>query len=164
MPGTFSPPPRESDSDKYHGTCVTHVQWCMAGSLTSCFLWSRWRGKRSRHSRRMRNTQFYVSGKRPMVKIKQSWDSLIFRMRIRELLYWCILGWVLGRHRACQFQGKHMPSWYLTMRGSLGCSRVIPTEGGPLPNSTCVLTVTPHMLNLTILKISRSRGILRNMI
>ena len=26
----------------------------------------RWRGKRSRHSRRMRNPQFYVSGKRPI--------------------------------------------------------------------------------------------------
>ena len=28
----------------------------------------RWRGKRSRHSRRMRNPQFYVSGKRPMIQ------------------------------------------------------------------------------------------------
>ena len=27
----------------------------------------RWRGKRSRHSRRMRNPQFYVSGKKPMM-------------------------------------------------------------------------------------------------
>ena len=25
MPGTFSPPPRVSDPDMYHGTCVTHV-------------------------------------------------------------------------------------------------------------------------------------------
>ena len=38
----------------------------MPGSLTSGFLWSRWRGKRSRHSRRMRNPQLYVSGKKPM--------------------------------------------------------------------------------------------------
>ena len=28
----------------------------------------RWRGKRSRHSRRMHNPQFYVSGKRPMTQ------------------------------------------------------------------------------------------------
>ena len=28
----------------------------------------RWRGKRSRHSRPMRNPQFYVSGKRPIAK------------------------------------------------------------------------------------------------
>ena len=66
MPGTFSPPSRVSDPDMHHGTCVTHVAWCMPGSLTSGLLWSRWRGKRSRHSRHIRNPQFYVSGKRPM--------------------------------------------------------------------------------------------------
>ena len=66
MPGTFSRPPLVSDPDMHHGTCVTHVPWCMRGSLNSGFLWSRWRGKRSRHSRRIRNPQFYVSGKRPM--------------------------------------------------------------------------------------------------
>ena len=62
--GTFSPP--LSDPDMYHGTCVTSVAWCMSGSLPSSCLWSRWRGKLSRYSRRMRNPQFYVSGKRPM--------------------------------------------------------------------------------------------------
>ena len=31
----------------------------------------RWRGKRSRHSRRMHNPQFYVSGKRPMAVYHQ---------------------------------------------------------------------------------------------
>ena len=41
MPGTFSPPPRVSDSNMPHGTCVTHVLWCMSGSLTSGFLWCR---------------------------------------------------------------------------------------------------------------------------
>ena len=61
VPGTFSPPPRVSNPDMYHGTCVTHVPWCMLGSLTICFLWGRWREKRSR---RMRNPQFYLSGKR----------------------------------------------------------------------------------------------------
>ena len=65
---TFSPPPRVSDPVMHYGTCVTHVPLCMPGSLTRGFLWSRWRGKRSRHSRRMRNPQFYVSGKRPMMK------------------------------------------------------------------------------------------------
>ena len=66
MPGTFSPPPRFSDPGMHHDTCVTHVPWCMPGSLTSGFLWSWRRGKRSRHSRRMRNPQFDVSGKRPI--------------------------------------------------------------------------------------------------
>ena len=67
MQGTFSPPPWVSDPDMYHGMCVTHVPWCMPESLTSGFLWSRWQGKRSRHSQCMRIAQFYVSGKRPML-------------------------------------------------------------------------------------------------
>ena len=50
--------PRVSNPDIHNGTCVMHVPWCMPGSLTSGFIWSRWRGKRSRHSRRMRNPQF----------------------------------------------------------------------------------------------------------
>ena len=65
-PGTFSLPPRVSDPDMHYGTCVTHVPWCLSVSLTSYFLWSPGRGKRSRHSWRMRNPQFYVSGNRPI--------------------------------------------------------------------------------------------------
>ena len=62
----FPPPPRVSDAGMYHDTCVTHVPWCMPGSLTCGFLWRRWRGKHSRHSRRTRKPQFCVSCKRPM--------------------------------------------------------------------------------------------------
>ena len=41
MPGT---PAHVSDPDMHHGTCVTHVlPWCMPGSLTDGFHWSRWR-------------------------------------------------------------------------------------------------------------------------
>ena len=58
-------------------TCITARAWrtcrdawgCMPGSLTSGFPWSRWRGKLSRHSRRMRNPRFYVSGKRPITAL-----------------------------------------------------------------------------------------------
>ena len=66
MLGTFSTPAQVSDPDMHHGTYVTHVPWCMPGSLTGGFHCIRWRGKRSRHSQRMRNLQFYVSGKRPI--------------------------------------------------------------------------------------------------
>ena len=65
-PGKFSPPSCLRDPDMHQGTCVTHMPWCIPGSLTSVFRRSRWRGKRSRHSRRISNPQFYVSGKRPM--------------------------------------------------------------------------------------------------
>ena len=68
MLGTFSPPPQVSDPDIHHGTCVTHVPWCMPGSLTSGSLWNRWWGKRSRHSRRMHNPHFCISGKRPIAR------------------------------------------------------------------------------------------------
>ena len=65
-PGTFSLPPRFSDLDMHHGTCVTHVPWCIPGLLISGFLWSRGRGKSYRHSRRMRNPQCNVLGKSPL--------------------------------------------------------------------------------------------------
>ena len=59
-------PPRISDRNMHHGTCVTHI--------TSGFFWSRWRGKRSRHSRRMHNPKFNVSGtERPM----SNWSTSI---------------------------------------------------------------------------------------
>ena len=58
MPRTFSLPLWVSNPNMHHGTCVMHVPCCMLGSLTSGFLWSQWQGKRSRHSRRMRNHNF----------------------------------------------------------------------------------------------------------
>ena len=89
--GTFSPPPRVSDSDMHHGTCVTHVPWCKPGSLTSDFLWSRWQGKRSR---RMRNPQFYASDKRPMETLSA---LLVLARELRKsycralTFLWCFL-------------------------------------------------------------------------
>ena len=54
--GPFSPPARVSDPVIQHGTCVTHVPWCMPGSLINAFLLKSVVGKRSRYSRRMRNS------------------------------------------------------------------------------------------------------------
>ena len=45
MPGTFPPSPQVGDPGMHHGTCVTHVPWCMPRSLTSSFLWNRRRAK-----------------------------------------------------------------------------------------------------------------------
>ena len=86
MSGTFSPPPRVSDPDMNHGTCATHVPWCMPGSRTSGHLWRRWRGKHSRHSRRMRSLQYHVAGKRHM-----SW-----RLHIHALS--CPIAYVMCLH------------------------------------------------------------------
>ena len=64
MPGTFPRLCRLSDPDMHHGTCVTHVPWCLPGSLTIGFLWSRWRGNRSRHSDACatRNSTYLIRG------------------------------------------------------------------------------------------------------
>ena len=71
VPGTFSPPPQVSDPDMHHGTCVTHVPWCLLGSITSGFFSCRWRGKRPWHSLRMRNPHFYVYGKWSMAQFNR---------------------------------------------------------------------------------------------
>ena len=69
MPGTFSPSSRVSDPDMHHGTCVTHVPWCMSGSLTSGFLWSRWRGKTFPAFPAHAQPAMLLSGKRPMCQV-----------------------------------------------------------------------------------------------
>ena len=87
--GNVSPPPRVSDPDIHHDICVTHVPWCTPGSLTSGFLWSRWRGKLSRHSRHMSNPQLYVSGKRPMERNMEMQHTGCYNHRtLVELYQW----------------------------------------------------------------------------
>ena len=54
MPGTFSPPPTSKETaSKRSRHASWHVRHARVGIDNP-----RWRGKRSRHSRRMRNTQF----------------------------------------------------------------------------------------------------------
>ena len=78
---------RFCDLDTHHGTRVMRVPWCMSGSLTSGFLWGRWRRKRSRYSRRMRNLPFYLSGKRP-VMIMISWLHTILDLPLIGAALW----------------------------------------------------------------------------
>ena len=51
-----------SDPGMHHGTCVTHVPWCMSGSLTPGG---------------MRNPRFYVSGKRPIAQMPVKQPQII---------------------------------------------------------------------------------------
>ena len=72
--GTVSPSPQVNDPDMHHGTCVTHAPWCTPGSLLAVSFEIGGGWKRSRHSRRMRNLQFYVSGKRPIIRYSPTHD------------------------------------------------------------------------------------------
>ena len=79
--------PLASDPGMHHGTCVTHVTWCMSGSLNHAG-----GGKRSQHCRRMRNSQFYVSGKRPIITFVMGPEQTACCVR---LYIWQILLYVL---------------------------------------------------------------------
>ena len=79
MPGTFSLPLTSKVT-----TWLRHTRAVMHVGIAN----PRWRGKRSRHSRRMHNPQFYVSGNRPeadsgaslFIEISQTntvWSSLL---------------------------------------------------------------------------------------
>ena len=67
MPLTFPPPPRVNDPDMHHGTCVTHVPWCMPRSVTSGFLWSRRPGKAFPAFPARAQAAIYVSRQRPIL-------------------------------------------------------------------------------------------------
>ena len=54
--------PLVSDPGRHHGTCVTHARAVMHVGIAN----PRWQGKRSLHSRRIRNPEFYVSDKKPI--------------------------------------------------------------------------------------------------
>ena len=56
-----------SDPVMHHGTCVTHVPWCMSGSLTSCG------GETFPAFPAHAHPQFYVSGKRPIPRADFQW-------------------------------------------------------------------------------------------
>ena len=66
MPRTFSLPPTSKETtSKRSRHASRHVRDARAVMHVGIAN-PRWREKRSKHSRRMRNPQFYVSGKRPM--------------------------------------------------------------------------------------------------
>ena len=76
--------PLVSGPGMHHGTCVTHVPWCMSGSLAS--------GggeKRSRHSRRMRtrNFPYLVRGPLTRLNLQKLNYSVIAKVMVSIALY-----------------------------------------------------------------------------
>ena len=75
--------PPVSDSGMHHGTCITHVPWCMSGSLI------RSGGENvPGHSRRMCNLRFYVSGKRPIASLKDHPKNFAFSFCLMLVCYY----------------------------------------------------------------------------
>ena len=108
MPGTFFPPPRVSDPDMHHGTCVTHVPWCMPELLTSGFFQSQWRGKRSLNSGRMRNPKFYVSGKKTKAQRRWLIQYLLTGGAFHVELSKCFLGRNMSRQISPAYRWKNI--------------------------------------------------------
>ena len=74
-------------------TCAFHISCTHTPEIIDMHrgmcdnFWSRWRGKRSRHSRRIRNLRFYVSGKRPMyVKAWVHNQQTIGSVSVRQII------------------------------------------------------------------------------
>ena len=89
MPGTFSPPPTSQEPVSLRSRhAPRHVRDARA-VLHVGIANPTVQGKRSRHFRRMRNQQFYVSDKRPMhVKIIVSWwASQLHQITITSVSY-----------------------------------------------------------------------------
>ena len=105
-PGTFTPR-RFSDPDMHHGLCVTHVPWCIPGSLTSGCLWSQWREKWSLHSRRVcatHNLTYLVRG--PLQYVGQCYKGVWIYQFIQ--LTCCLTSFDFLR---CSIECNNSTSW-----------------------------------------------------
>ena len=97
MPGTFPPPPTSKETvswrSQHASQHVHHARAVMHVGIAN----PRWRRKRSRHSRRMRNPQFYVSGKRPMQSYMHQPDTSL--LLAGSLMFLCICFELLSRSK-----------------------------------------------------------------
>ena len=104
MPGTFSPAPTSKETaskqSRHASRHVRHARAVMYVRIAN----PRWRGKRSRHSRRMRNPQVYVSVKRPIAceesvtNIGQIWKHNVTQHKAKfVLILWMYCMAISGR-------------------------------------------------------------------
>ena len=116
MPGSFSPAPQVGNPDMHHGTCVTHAPWCMPGSLTSSFLWSRWRRKTFPAFPVHAQPTVYISDKRPIhfphfmhvIRKSNQWHLLLqYDDTSMQRIPW--VSW----HNSQQWRRVHTPEWML---------------------------------------------------
>ena len=127
MLGTFSSPARVRDPDMHHGTCVTHLPWCMPGSLASSFLWSQGGGGDVPGIPGACTTRnFYVSGKRPMmnhwVYIKLQWHSQYLKISWNSCWYYSnVETHLVYRHNEILVQIHRCSEWSISWLCTLIC-------------------------------------------
>ena len=85
-----------------HARAVMHA----GVSLTRDFLWIRRRGKRWRHSRRMRNLQFYASCKRPIIRITAGRSGKYFITH-----KWAKTSWIDANYMSKKGNVKGIEEW-----------------------------------------------------
>ena len=85
-----------SDPVMHHGTCVTHVPWCMSGSLTSCG------GETFPAFPAHAHPQFYVSGKRPI----ENHERIVILFTLRQLNEWFSQWRLMCMYGQCQSDRK----------------------------------------------------------
>ena len=93
MPATFSPPSTSKESASKRSRHMRHARAVMHVGIAN----PRWRGNGSRHSRRMRNPQFYVSGKRPMGVWHTEKLAMGYLLLVTQVSHKCLYS--LKRHR-----------------------------------------------------------------
>ena len=82
----FPPPPRVSDPDMHHDMCVTHVPWCMPGSLTCDFLWFRWRGNVPGMPGACATRNFMYLARGPIRIAFRSWISNCISIKVLDVV------------------------------------------------------------------------------
>ena len=120
--------PLVSDPSMHHGTCITHMPWCMSGSLARAVAW-----KRSRHSRRMRSPQLYESSKIPMgstlkIRASKSLESLevdIIRPSKRTTVYMFYNGLILQQKSWVKIICKMWDANFICLQNRWRCFRPV---------------------------------------
>ena len=107
IPRTLSPPLTSEETYSYRSRYASwHVRDARA-VMHVRIAKPRWRGKHSRHSRRVRNPKFQVSGRRPMAHVAYTWIKVQIKVTLGtrvqsylNLTFFNGLIWTIGTRNA----------------------------------------------------------------
>ena len=88
MSGTFSPPPTSKETASKRSRHASRHMPDACAVMHVGIANPPWRGKRSQYSRRMRNPQFHVSGKRPMQQPAHAFCRVYYHPSRQPATHW----------------------------------------------------------------------------